>query len=129
MLLKKFLTVALIVYAILNLVITFIDSTDLFSIARVVETGTLMLVVVFLVLAAINSILLLIGAWKSKANLLICCLILFSIRFVMFSINFNLIYDFTLGCEEFCADDKEFVFYSVIAIQGKSRFILDLLLN
>lgn len=120
--LKKFLTIAVIVYAIVNLFFLCKNVKQLLSIADQVDITFLISQSFHIIIAVLCSVLLICGALRTKPSLLICSLILIIIRTVSFFWYFKSFYELTLGCDDdrsICPDDKNNIFFRIVFLNGE----------
>lgn len=126
--LKKFLIIAVIVFAIVDVLFTCNSVKELLLVGHHMDISYLISRSVLIIVIAFCSVLLTIGALGTKPSLLICCQILFSIRIFWFSWNFKSFYELTLGCDDdniFCPDDKKFIFFRLVFLNGELVVLLE----
>lgn len=116
---RKFIVISLIIYAIYQFYQVYSSVKDVFVDYNHHYSKHIKFLAAFHIVGLMSSsILMIFGALKLKANLLIAALtfLLYKVGFIIW--HFKSVYDITLGCEGSCDPSRLFKLYKHLLISG-----------
>lgn len=119
---RHFVVICLIAYALFqfyqvysSFTLVFVDYRHYYSLNVKILTG------INVIGMTLSSVLLIIGALKSKANLLLLALIYLIFKVGFFVWYLRAFYNITIGCDGVCDPQRLWVVYKHLAVFGKIK--------